>query len=280
LGKYEKVKPEYPKSMADTEENYIGKPAWVKEQRNSWHGVDYMYHGAMDFDTFYKRYCETLLGIDESIGRILKCLEKNALEESTLLMYMGDNGFCFGEHGLIDKRHMYEESQRVPFLAYCPELIKPGTVVTELVQNIDVAPTILEAARIPTPSNMDGYSFLPLLQAKQVSWRDAVFYEYYWEASFPQTPTCFGIRTDRYKFIHYHGIWDTDELYDLKNDPEEMHNLIDEPEHQQRIEQLKSRIYDWLIKTDGMQIPLRVDPAFKGNKRGNKKVKTYEYYDQ
>lgn len=278
LGRYENAKVEFPGSMADTPENYAGKPAWVKEQRNSWHGVDYMYHGDMDFETFFKRYCETLLGVDESIGRVLKCLQDKGLAESTLVFYMGDNGFCFGEHGLIDKRHMYEPSMRVPMLALCPDLIKPGTVVEQLVQNIDVAPTVLEAAGARTPENMDGRSILPLLAGKSVPWRDAVFYEYYWEANYPQTPTTFGVRTDRYKFIHYYGVWDTDEFYDLKNDPEEMHNLIDKPEHAGLIEQLRTRMYDWLEQTDGMMIPLRREKGAKSDKRGPKTVKEWKYY--
>lgn len=267
LGKYEKVALEYPASMADTQENYKDKPAWVREQRNSWHGVDYMYHGQMDFDTFYRRYCETVLGIDESIGRILDTLEKLGLAESTLVMYMGDNGFCFGEHGLIDKRHMYEESMRVPLLAYCPEIIKPGTKVKQMVQNIDIAPTILQAAGLKTPDMMDGRSILPLLEEREIAWRDAVFYEYYWEHSFPQTPTVHGIRTDRYKYIHYHGIWDIDELYDLQNDPNEMHNLIECPEHRELVEELTNRVFEWLESTNGMLIPLRPDPSYRLDKR-------------
>ena len=270
LGKYENVKLEYPKSMANTEENYKDKPAWVREQRDSWHGVDYMYHGQMDFDTFYRRYCETLLGVDESIGRVLDCLKEIGQADSTLVFYMGDNGFCFGEHGLIDKRHMYEESMRVPMLAYCPEIIKPGTVVKKLVQNIDIAPTILEAAGLKTPDYMDGRSMLPLLKGKEIPWRDAVFYEYYWERNFPQTPTVHGIRTERYKYMHYHGIWDIDELYDLQNDPEEMHNLIKKPEYQKLIKQLKKRVFDWLEETNGMLIPLRRD---RGGQLANRKEK-------
>ena len=280
LGKYENVELEYPASMADTEENYRGKPAWVKEQRNSWHGVDYMYHGQMDFDTFYRRYCETLLSIDDSIGRVLGCLKDMGQADSTLVIYMGDNGFCFGEHGLIDKRHMYEPSLRVPMLAYCPELIKPGTKVTPLVQNIDIAPPVLEAAGAKPPEYMDGRSILPLLEGKATAWRDAVFYEYYWEAAFPQTPTTYGVRTDRYKFIHYHGVWDTDELYDMQNDPDERHNLIDQPRHQDLIKKLRIRMYEWLESTGGMQIPLRRDTGFKGNKRGPKKVKAYKYHGE
>ena len=273
LGKYDDVKLEYPKSMANTEENYKGKPRWVKEQRNSWHGVDHMYHGQMDFDTFYRRYCETLLSVDESIGRVIKYLEGNNLAEDTLVMYMGDNGFVFGEHGLIDKRHMYEESMRVPFLAWCPGMIEPGSVIEELIQNIDIAPTVMDVAGLGTPERMDGQSFLPILQGKKTPWRDNAFYEYYWERNFPHTPTTHGVRTNRYKYIHYHGIWDIDELYDLRNDPEEMNNLIDSPEHQDLIKQLNNRMFEWLEKSDGMLIPLRRDQGFRAIERNPDKIR-------
>ncbi len=267
LGKYDGVQLPYPKTMANTEENYRDKPAWVKAQRNSWHGVDFMYHGQMDFDTFYRRYCETLLALDDSIGRILTHLQENGLAESTLVFYMGDNGFSFGEHGLIDKRHMYEESMRVPLLAYCPEFIKPQTKVKQMVQNIDIAPTILEAAGLQAPSQMDGKSFLPLLEGQEIPWRDAVLYEYYWERNFPHTPTVHGLRTDRYKYMHYHGIWDIDELYDLQNDPEETTNLIESPEHQDLVKQLNKRMFDMLEATNGMVIPLRRDVGKPQNLR-------------
>ena len=268
LGKYDGVQLPYPKTMANTEENYGDKPAWVKAQRNSWHGVDFMYHGKLDFDTFYRRYCETLLALDDSIGRILAHLQENGLAESTLVFYMGDNGFSFGEHGLIDKRHMYEESMRVPLLAFCPEIIKPQTKMKQMVQNIDIAPTILEAAGLQAPAHMDGKSFLPLLQGQQISWRDAILYEYYWERNFPQTPTVHGLRTDRYKYMHYHGIWDIDELYDLENDPEETTNLIDSAEHQDLVKQLNKRMFDMLEATGGMVIPLRRDVGKPANLRG------------
>jgi N-acetylglucosamine-6-sulfatase len=270
LGKYENVDIEYPETMADTEENYRNKPSWVKEQRNSWHGVDYMYHGQMDFDTFFRRYCETLLAVDESIGRILETLKETGQLENTLVFYMGDNGFCFGEHGLIDKRHMYEPSLRVPLLAYCPQLIESGIKVKQMIQNIDIAPTILAAAGLQTPATMDGHSMLPLLQGKEVVWRDAVFYEYYWEWNFPQTPTVHGIRTDRYKYMHYHGIWDKDELYDILNDPDEKTNLIDIPEQQDLVKELKERVFQWLEESDGMKIPLRRAQGFQAADRKQK----------
>lgn len=129
--------PEYGITAPPTFDPETGKPAegkdfygerrlpdWLKHQRESWHGVDYMYHGATGFEQFFVDYCETLMGVDESIGKIMAYLEKNDLLNSTLIVYMGDNGFSFGEHGLIDKRQFYEESARVPLLAHCPDLIK------------------------------------------------------------------------------------------------------------------------------------------------------------
>lgn len=232
-------------------------PDWQKMQRESWHGVDYMYHGAISFPDFYRRYCETLLAVDESVGAVLDYLDKNGLAESTLVIYMGDNGFSFGEHGLIDKRHFYEESAKVPFLIRCPELFGGKGRPNAMIQNIDVAPTILEAAGLKSPDHFQGQSILPLLTGKQVAWRDRIFYEYYWEFDFPQTPTMHGVRTDRYKLIRYHGVWDTNEFYDLQEDPNEMNNLIASPEHQDTIKALSASIYDWLESTGGMQIPLK-----------------------
>jgi N-acetylglucosamine-6-sulfatase len=241
-------------------EGYYGEgrtPDWQKMQRESWHGVDYMYHGAINFEDFYRRYCETLLAVDESVGEILKYLDEQGLASSTMVVYMGDNGFSFGEHGLIDKRHFYEESVKVPFLVRCPDLFQGGRVIDNMVQNIDVAPTILEVAGIKKPEQMHGNSIIPLLKGREVAWRDKIFYEYYWEYDFPQTPTMHGVRTDRYKLIRYHGIWDTNEFYDLREDPYEMNNLIASEEHQKLIEALTTDIYDWLESTGGMQIPLK-----------------------
>lgn len=241
-------------------DSYYGNgrtPDWQKMQRESWHGVDYMYHGQISFPDFYRSYCETLLAVDESVGSVLKYLDDNGLAESTLVIYMGDNGFSFGEHGLIDKRHFYEESAKVPFLIRCPELFEGGLRPKPMIQNIDVAPTIMEVAGLQLPEHFHGKSILPLLQGKQVVWRDKVFYEYYWEFDFPQTPTMHGVRTDRYKLIRYHGIWDTNEFYDLQEDPHEMNNLIASAEHQALIEELTASIYDWLEATEGMQIPLK-----------------------
>src|SRR3546814_621218 len=151
-----------------------------------------MYHGTIVFEDFYYRYLETLQGVDESIGQVMKYLADNGLEDNTVVIYMGDNGFSFGEHGLIDKRHMYEESMKVPLLVWAPGINFQQHGLKQMVQNIDIGPTILEMAGIKTPAQMQGQSFLPLLRGQDVAWRDKVFYEYYWEYAYPQTPTIFG----------------------------------------------------------------------------------------
>ncbi|MFC2137221.1 sulfatase [Bacteroidota bacterium] len=258
--KYKNEELIYPSSFTQTTTDEYKKlkwPEWIKNQRYSWHGVDYMYHGEMDFTHFFKKYCETLLGIDESIGEVMNFLKKEGLDKSTLVIYMGDNGFSFGEHGLIDKRHFYEESVKVPLLVRCPDITSGGKTIEKMIQNIDIAPTILACAGLKSPDYFHGSSFIPLLKNKEVIWRDKIFYEYYWEYDFPMTPTIHGVRTEQYKYIRYHGLWDRNEFYDLENDPFEMENLIDSPEHQEIIKQLADDIYNWLEQTDGMEIPLK-----------------------
>ncbi len=260
-GKYKGKKIELPSTYGQTltgEYKSLKWPQWVADQRISWHGVDYMYHDFLDLHSMVVDYCETLLGVDESVGTVMDYLKKEGLDESTMVIYMGDNGFSWGEHGLIDKRHFYEESVKVPLLVRCPELFEGGKIFTSMVQNIDIAPTILAEAGVKQPANMPGVSFTPLLTGgSKVPSRKEIFYEYYWEYDFPMTPTMFGMRTDNYKYIKYHGIWDRNELYDLQNDPNEMYNLIADPDKQETIKSMSTSIYDWLEQTKGMNIPLK-----------------------
>jgi arylsulfatase A-like enzyme len=237
--------------------NYKDIPQWVRKQRYSWHGVDYMYHGQIPFDKFYRLYLETLMAVDESIQQVMDWVEENGLKENTMVVYMGDNGFQFGEHGLIDKRNAYEASMRVPLLVWAPGMVKPGSVISQMILNIDLAPTFLEIAGIAKPSQMQGESFLPLLKGQNIAWRDKIFYEYYWEQAFPQTPTTFAVRTDKYKYISYNGIWDINELYDLENDPMEMNNLIRNKSMDTIGLQMRDELNNWLEKTNGLQIPLK-----------------------
>lgn len=284
VGRYKNLRYQYPVSMymtatptskkftrgtqADTSGytfNYKDIPEWVRAQRYSWHGVDYMYHGQISFDDFYQQYLETLMGVDNSIGRILDYLEANGLDKETLVIYMGDNGFAFGEHGLIDKRTAYEESIRVPLLARCPDMIKAGTVINQMVLNTDIAPTILQLAGIKEPARMQGMSFAPLLKNQPVKWRNKMFYEYYWENAFPQTPTQYAVRTDQYKFIRSQGVWDIDQLFDIQKDPYELNNLIRSPQYQDVAKELNKELWDWLEKTNGLQIPLKPIDQKKGD---------------
>ena len=260
--------------------SHEGQPMWVQNQRNSWHGVEFPYHSNLDIGEYYKRYARTLKGVDESVGRVMAYLKENGLLESTLVVYMGDNGFLFGEHGLIDKRNAYEESMRVPLLAYCPEIIKPGTVVKDVVANIDVAPTLLEVAGLKAPAYMDGTSFLPQLSGKSIPWRDGLLYEYYWERNFPQTPTMHALRGSKYKYIHYYGIWDTDELYDLETDPKESRNLINDSSLAPVLKRMNTQLFDILKQTNGMYMPLYKDVGGQANKRnadGSSEAKFPDY---
>jgi len=264
-GRYDKFPVPYPPTMANTEQNYASQPRWVRERRYGIHGVDHMETGRFDndpvpsFEQLYRRYAEAVHSVDENVGRILKFLAEPGRRENTLIVYMGDNGFALGEHGLYDKRDAFETSIRVPLLAWAPGAIQPGTVVTQMVQNIDIAPSLLEAARVPVPGNaprMDGRSFWPLLQGRPVPWRSHILYEYYWEWNFPATPTTFALRTDRWKYISYHGVWDHDGLYDLQTDPLERHNLIQVPAFAEQATRLRDQLYHELGDSGGLQMPI------------------------
>jgi N-acetylglucosamine-6-sulfatase len=243
------------------------RPRWVRDQRNSWHGVDYPYNTKLDITDYFQKYAEALRGVDDSIGQVLDYLKAEGLLESTLVIYMGDNGFAFGEHGLIDKRTAYEESMRVPMVMQCPELFPGDKVIDQVVANLDIAPTVLAAAGLQPPSHMMGASMLPLAQGRNVPWRNELLYEYYWERNYPQTPTVFALRTDRYKFIRYYGIWDIDELFDMQADPAEMNNLAAKPEFAAVAREMSTRMFTLMEETKGMSIPLYPDSFFLVNKR-------------
>jgi N-acetylglucosamine-6-sulfatase len=147
----------------------------------------------------------------------------------------------------------------VPMVAYAPGLIRPGTAVTQMVQNIDIAPTLLDAARVAAApaAKTDGRSFLPLLRGEAVPWRDHILYEYHWEWNFPATPSLLAIRTERHKYVYAHGVWDCDELYDLQTDPHERHNLIDVPACREQVEALRTQLFDEMEASGGLNMPVR-----------------------
>ena len=214
-------------------ESMKNAPLWVQNQRNSWHGVDFPYHSTVELDAFQRDYHRTLLAVDESLGRLMAWLKESGQAENTIVIFTSDNGFLFGEHGLIDKRNAYEPSMRIPFILWGPGLGVTPKRVSQNITSLDVKPTMLALAGLSRESELTGRDLMPLARGDEMTrqtWGQSIVYEYFWEFNYPQTPTMFALRDERYKYIRYHGVWDTDELYDLANDPFEMDNLIDDPE--------------------------------------------------
>lgn len=263
-----------PDSMADSPENYQGKPRWVRDQRNSWHGVDFPYHSTLDVVDYRLRYNQTLASVDEGIGAILAELQRKGMLENTIVVMMGDNGFLFGEHGMIDKRSAYEESMRVPLIAFGGGMPK-GRVVTDIVANIDIAPTFLALAGVKAPAgvHIDGMSYADQLMGRprQGGWRTSFNYEYYWEYNYPQTPTTFALRGERFKYIQYHGVWDTEELYDLQADPNERNNLIADPKYRDVVRKYRKALFAGLGPNQGRSYVTFTERTGEGSVLRNKK---------
>ena len=195
----------------------------------------------------YQQYMEDYLGcvasVDENVGRLLDYLEEKGLKENTLIVYTSDQGFYLGEHGWFDKRFMYEESLRMPLMVSYPADIEAGTVNKDIVLNLDFAPTFLDYAGVEIPEEMQGRSLKPVLKGETPEdWRDAMYYHYYEYPSSHAVKRHYGIRTDRYKLIHFYYDIDAWEFYDLKQDSLEVHNEIDNPEYQDKIEELKGEL--------------------------------------
>lgn len=176
------------------------------------------------FQQYMRDYLRVIHSVDRNIGRVLDYVEKSGLAENTMIVYTSDQGFYMGEHGWFDKRFMYEESFRTPLLVKLPGGIKGD--VDAFVQNIDYGPTILDLAGIEKPEDMHGESFLPWLKGEKIKrWRDAVYYHFYEYPAEHAVKRHYGVRTDRYKLIHFYNDIDEWELYDLEEDPKEMDNV-------------------------------------------------------
>jgi len=174
-------------------------------------------------------YLAAVQSVDESVGRILDYLDRNGLGRNTIVIYTSDQGFFLGDHGLFDKRFMYEESIRMPFLVRWPAEIRPGTVSDAMALNVDFAPTFLDVAGLPASPEMQGRSLRAVLRGRTPpDWRTAMYYRYYHDPGDHNTRAHYGIRTRTHKLIYF---WKKDqwELFDLVNDPHELHNLYGEP---------------------------------------------------
>ena len=214
------------------------EPKWLAKRRPTGHGVG---DGAR-FDNFIRNYNRVISGIDSSVGRVLSTLEELGVMDNTVIVFAGDNGYFQGEHGLTDKRAMYEESIRIPMLMRYPKLAKPGTLVDDMVLNIDLCPTMLDLAGQAIPQVVQGKSVRPTLRGHARHWREDFLYEYWQERGFMETPSIRGVRTAQWKYVEYPGADDTNELYDIKHDPTEMNNLINSPAHAGRLAEMKARL--------------------------------------
>ena len=206
-------------------------------------------HGNIFVGTFgmlkhhYMNYARCVVSLDRQIGRVLDKLDELGLAENTLVVYAGDNGYFWGEHRLVDKRWPYEESIRIPWIVRFPGVIPdPGRRAGQMVANIDLAPTLLEAAGVEVPESMEGRSFLPVLRSSAAPGRKAWLYEYYREFPY-RVPAMHGVRTDTHIYIEYEG-GRRPELYDVVKDPREKQNLIGTPEGDRLLPGLKGMLED------------------------------------
>ena len=193
------------------------------------------------YQKYIKDYLRCVKGVDRAVGRLLDYLEENGLSENTLIVYTSDQGFYLGEHGWFDKRWMYEESFKMPFLIRCPGIIDSNTVSNELIMNIDFGPTLLDFAGLDVPSTMQGKSFKSSFKNENYMGRDAVYYHYYEYPLWHKVQPHYGIKTSKYKLIHFYYSMDEWELYDLEKDTNEMNNIYKDAS-EELITELKTQL--------------------------------------
>jgi len=212
------------------------------------------------YQMYMRDYLACIAGVDENIGKLLDHLKATGLDKNTVVMYSADQGFYLGEHGWFDKRFMYEESFRAPFIAKWPGVIKPGTRNSDMVQNIDYAETFLDIAGVDAPAEMQGESLLPLFKGKTpVDWRENLYYHYYEYPAVHSVLRHEGVAGKRFKLIRFYGIdvpngeeW---EFYDLKNDPAEMKSQYDNAEYAAEIANLKKELTRLRVKYEVVEVP-------------------------
>jgi N-acetylglucosamine-6-sulfatase len=223
-----------------------------------------------DFAAMTRAYWGTIQSVDDSVGRLYETLKSMGQLDHTIIVFMGDNGLLNGEHGMVDKRTMHEPSIRIPLIVRYPPLLAPDqhSTVEPMVLTIDVAPSVLELCGAPKAKGMQGRSWKTLVQKGDPAWRKSFLYEYNYEKQFPYTPNVRGVRTDRWKYVHYpHGNGASDrhlaEFYDLKNDPDEVENLINNPSHALVLRSLKLELARLLRETGALPDIMPRDEGIK-----------------
>jgi arylsulfatase A-like enzyme len=195
------------------------------------------------YQRYMKDYLRCIASVDDNAGRVLDYLDDSGLAKDTVVVYTADQGFYLGDHGWFDKRFMYEESLRMPLLIRYPREIKAGAVNRDLVQNLDFGPTFLDFAGMARPADMQGESMRPLLQGTRPGrWRKSIYYHYYEYPAVHSVKRHYGVRTDRYKLIHFYHDIDEWELYDLRRDPEELKNVYNAPTYAGVVKELKGEL--------------------------------------
>jgi N-acetylglucosamine-6-sulfatase len=222
----------------------------------TWHGIygplfefrkkfpDSRPEAVADFAAMIRAYWATIKSVDDSMGRLLAELENRGVLEDTIVIFVSDNGLLNGEHGMVDKRTMHEPSIRVPLLVRFPGLTKQPRIVEQMVLHVDIAPSVLDLCGVEPLKNIHGKSWKKLAQGDANGWRSSWFYEYNYEKQFPYTPNVRGVRTEEWVLMRYpHGDGKEDrhlaECYNLKNDPEQLHNLINDRRYFQQIQRLE-----------------------------------------
>jgi arylsulfatase A-like enzyme len=239
-----------PKSFDEDLNGYKGKPRAVADADDKIGYSEVFSDDPRSLEELVKDHYAGVEGNDRNVGAVWQELERQKIVDSTAVLLSSDHGFFLGEHHLYDKRLMYEPSIRVPMMISCPGRVKPGTKSDEMVLNLDLAPTLLEIAGLSVPGEMQGKSMMPLAEGKpNVSWRKDWLYEYYEYPGFENVRPCRGVRTDRYKLIHFFIEPQEWELYDLQSDPAEMDNLYGTPGNEELTAHLKERLAALRVET-------------------------------
>ncbi|MFI3316083.1 MAG: sulfatase [Rikenellaceae bacterium] len=249
-----------------TPENLTAEQAEAWEQYGNNKGEDWTPDESMSdqqrkdwkYQTYVKDYLRCVKHVDDAIGQVLDYLDAEGIADNTIVIYTSDQGFFLGEHGgWFDKRFMYEETLHMPCLIRYPDGIKAGQVNSDLMLNIDYAPTLLDYAGVEIPDDIQGKSFRPVVEGKQKgAFRDGIYYHYYEYPFWHNVQPHYGVRTDRYKLIHYYYDMDEWELFDLQEDPFELNNLYDDPSQAQKVEELKAQL-------DALKEEVKMDKSYE-----------------
>ena len=269
------------KTMNDRDLKLVPPPNLTDEQLQAWKAAYEPKNEAMreadlkdkdlvrwKYQRYIKDYLRCIAAVDDGVGRVLDYLDESGLADDTVVIYSSDQGFYLGDHGWFDKRFMYEESLRMPLLVRWPGVVKPGEVNEDLVQNLDFAETFLDIAGVNIPADMQGRSLVPLLEGRTpADWRKSIYYHYYEYPGAHSVKRHYGVRTDRYKLIHFYHDIDEWELYDLQKDPDELQSVYADSEYADIVSRLEREIETLQKQYDVPEDRVEQQPAPRPRRR-------------